>query len=65
VTGPLVALLVIAAILLAVGLFIIKVGILAVFAILFVAGPLTLAGYPIPELHGVFRLWLGVLCGPR
>jgi hypothetical protein len=43
VSGPLIALLVIAAILLAVGLFIVKVGVLALFAVLFVAGPLTLA----------------------
>lgn len=61
VTGPLVALLVIAAIFLAVGLLIIKVGVLALFAILFVAGPLALAGYPIPELHGAWRLLLGLL----
>lgn len=61
VSGPLIALLVIAAILLAVGLFIVKVGVLALFAVLFVAGPLTLAGYPIPELHGAWRLWLGLL----
>ena len=61
VTGPLVALLVIAAILLAAGLLVLKVAILALFAILFVAGPLTLAGYPIPELHGAFRLWAGLL----
>ena len=61
VTGPLVALLVIGAILLAVGLFIIKVGVLALFAILFVAGPLALAGYPIPELHGAWRLLIGLL----
>ncbi len=61
VTGPLVALLVIAAIFLAAGLFIIKVGILAVFAILFVAGPLALAGYPIAELHGAWRLLMGLV----
>ena len=61
VTGPLVALLVIGAILLAAGLLVLKVGILALFAILFVAGPLTLAGYPIPELHGAFRVWSGLL----
>jgi hypothetical protein len=61
VTGPLVALLVIAAILLAVGLLMIKVGVLALFAILYVAGPLALAVSPLPELHGVWRLWLGVL----
>jgi hypothetical protein len=63
VTGPLVAVLVIGAIMLAAGLFVMKVGILALFAILFVAGPLTLAGYPIPELHGAFRLWCGLLIG--
>ncbi len=61
VTGPLVALLVIAAIFLAAGLFIIKVGVLALFAILFVAGPLALAGYPIPELHGAWRLLMGLV----
>ena len=61
VTGPLIAVLVIGAILLAAGLFVMKVGILALFAILFVAGPLTLACYPIPELHGAFRLWSGLL----
>jgi hypothetical protein len=61
VTGPLVALLVIGAIFLAVGLFIVKVGVLALFAILFVAGPLALAGYPIPELHTAWRLLVGLL----
>ncbi len=61
VTGPLIAVLVIGATLLAAGLFVMKVGILALFAILFVAGPLTLACYPIPELHGAFRLWSGLL----
>jgi hypothetical protein len=61
VTGPLIAVLVIGAIMLAAGLFVMKVGILALFAILFVAGPLTLACYPIPELHGAFRLWSGLL----
>ncbi len=61
VTGALIGLLVIAAILLAVALLIIKVGIFATFALLYAAGPLTLAGYPIPELHGAFRMWLLVL----
>jgi hypothetical protein len=61
VTGPLIALLVIGAILLAAGLFVMKVGILALFAVLFVAGPLALAAYPIPELHGAFRLWSGLV----
>jgi hypothetical protein len=61
VTGPLVALLVIGAIFLAAGLFIVKVGLLALFAILFVAGPLALAGYPIPELHAAWRLLVGLL----
>jgi len=61
VTGPVVALLVIGAILLAVGLVMIKVGLLALFAILYVAGPLALAVSPVPELHGVWRMWLGIL----
>ncbi|MGO9958360.1 MAG: hypothetical protein ACLP50_20730, partial [Solirubrobacteraceae bacterium] len=61
VTGALIGLLVIGAILLAVALLIIKVGIFATFALLYAAGPLTLAGYPIPELHGAFRMWLLVL----
>ena len=61
VTGPVVALLVIGAILLAVGLVIVKVGVLALFAILYVAGPLALALSPVPELRGVWRLWLGIL----
>ncbi len=61
VTGALIGLLVIAAILLAVALLIIKVGIFATFALLYAAGPLTLAGYPIPELHGAFRMWLLML----
>jgi hypothetical protein len=61
VTGPLVALLVIVAILLAAALLIMKVAILALFALLFVAGPLTLACSPIPELHGAFRLWSALL----
>lgn len=61
VTGPVVALLVIGAILLAVGLVIIKVGILALFAVLYVAGPLALALSPVPELHGAWRAWLGVV----
>ena len=61
VTGPVVALLVIAAILLAVGLLMIKVALLALFALLFVSGPLALALSPVPELHGAWRTWLGVL----
>jgi hypothetical protein len=61
VTGPVVALLVIAAILLAVGLLMIKVGVLALFAILYVSGPLALALSPVPELHGAWRAWLGML----
>ncbi|MGA2926414.1 MAG: hypothetical protein ABSG43_10535 [Solirubrobacteraceae bacterium] len=61
VTGPLIALILIGAILLAAGLFIIKVGVLAAFAVLFVAGPLAIAVTPIPELHGVWRLWLGIV----
>jgi hypothetical protein len=61
VTGPLIALLVIAAILLAAGLFMIKVGVLAAFAILYVGGPLALSLTPVPELHGVWRVWFGVL----
>jgi hypothetical protein len=61
VTGPLIALLVIAAILLAAGLFMIKVGVLAAFAILYVGGPLALSLTPVPELHGVWRMWFGVL----
>ena len=61
VTGALIGWLVIAAILLAVALFVMKVGIFALFALLYVAGPLTLAGYPVPELHGALRMWLALL----
>ena len=59
VTGPLVAVFVIGAIFRA-GSLISEGRDAGLFAVLFVAGPFTLAGYPIPELHGACRLWAGL-----
>lgn len=55
--GLLLALLGIAAVVLAVGLFMLSVGVLTVFAIAFVSAPIAIVCSVLDETHGIWRAW--------
>lgn len=56
--GPFIALLLLVTIIFAAALFVMKIALMMLATVLFIAGPLVIAFYPLPETERFFRWWL-------